>query len=499
MADTAPKRLQLALEGGYTSGATSVYNGGSPVVATRRLAVEEAIGADWAPVFSRPVEARGSYAGAYQSLLELMGVKGKLPAAVYADDLTWYGRMLYSGVPTVSTLPAVPVSLLAATAIAATMSLTSQPKVAGTDGAQARILAVTLSNAAPQSTAVSITISGTGVTGAALSETLSFLNGTTTASKVGGGAGATSVTLYTKNYFQTVNPSGIACSSQPAGDLVAIGGVNAFLWQFVPDMATSTLYSATLEYDDGTAAWQLPGTALVKGTFQADFGKSFKFDASFESQKKIALAGSTGSINPAALAGDRNALQSLADNNAAAIASALGNFYADAAGGVPGTTAVPARIIDYKLDVDSNIKLGKAGDGTIYPTFVGRDYYGDKISAEFTLLFNAYGAGATDPAELAQFLAFAPRTVRVALPNQVALPCGALTSASGWPAALQVGGVGGYYGVMFDTSGRYKVANEKKVDGRMALSFQQMNEVDLGGMGVGYQVWVVSRISPNMQ
>lgn len=497
MGDTAPKRLQLALEGGYTSGAGSVFNGGAAVVATRRLAVEESIGADWAPVFSRPVEARGSYSGAYQSLLEMIGVKGKLAAAVYADDLTWYGRMLYSGAPIVTTLPASPIALLAATAIAATLSLTTQPTAAGSDGAAARILAVTLSNASAQATAVSITITGASVTGAALSETLSFTAGTTTPSKVGGGAGATSVTLYTRNYFKTVNASGIACSSQPSGDLVAIGGINAFLWQFSPDMATSTLQSATMEYDDGTAAWQLPGSVLTKGTAAVEFGKSFKFDGTLESMKKLALAGSAGSINPAAPVGDRNALQSLTDNNAAAISSALGNFYADPIGTAPGTTNVPARIIDFKFDVDNNIKLGKAGDGTVYPNFVGRDYYGDKVATEFTLLFNSYGAGSTDPAELAQFLAYASRTVRCALPCQVALPCGVLTATSGWPTALQVAGVGGYYGVMYDVAGKYKVANEKKVDGRQAFTFQQQNEVDLVSMNAGYQVWAISRVNPN--
>lgn len=497
MGDTAPKRLQLALEGGFTSGAGSVYQGGAPIVATRRLATEENIGADWEPVWSRPVEARGSYSGAYQSLLELMGVKGKLAAAVYADDMAWYGRMLYSGAPIVTTLPATPIALLAATAIAATMSLTTQPTAAGSDGAAARMLSVTLSNSVAQATAVSVTITGTSVTGAALSETLSFTAGTTTPSKVGGGAGASSVTLYTKNYFKTVNASGIACSSQPSGDLVAIGGINAFLWQFTPDMATSTLYSATLEYDDGTAAWQLPGTVLGKGTLDWQAGKSFKFDGTLESMKKSALAGSAGSINPSALAGDRNALQSLLDNNAPAISSALGNFYADPVGAAPGTTNVPARIIDLKFDVDNNVKVGKAGDGTIYPNYVGRAYYGDKIATSFTLLFNSYGAGSTDPAELAQFLAFASRTIRLAVPCQVALPCGVLTSTSGWPQALQVGGVGGYYGLMVDTAGKYKIATEKVVDGRMAFTFDQQNEVDLAQMGVGYQVWAVSRVNPN--
>lgn len=497
MGDTALKRFQWALEGAFTAGAGSVYNGGSAVRATRRLAVGEAVGADWKPTYTRPLEARGSYAGTFQSLLEEIWVTGKIPASVYADDLCYYGRMLWSGAPVVTTLPATPIALLAATTIASTMSLTQQPN-AGADGAAARILAVVLTNTAAQTTAVNVTISGQDVRGAALSETLNFSAGTTTPSAVGGGAGALSCTLYTKNYFKTVNAAGIGTSAQPAGDTLAVGGVNAFLWVFTPDSSASTLYSATSEYDDGTAGWQMPGTVLTKGDLQIEFGKDFKFDASFEAQKKAALSAVAGSINPTAPVGDRGALTLLSDNNAPAISSALGNFYADAINTTPGTTLVNARIIDAKFSVDNATKLGKAGDGTPYPNFVGRSYYGDKMGMEFTLLFNSYGGGTTDPSELAQFLAYASRTVRVAVPCQVALPCGQLTSASGWPSALQVTNLGGYYGVIIDSAGKYVVANEKIVDGRQAFTYQQKAEVDLVSMGAAYVVSVVSRINPNM-
>ncbi len=497
MADVAIKRVQAALEGGFTPpGTGSVYTGGSPLVATRRWALEAKPQFDWKPTYSRPVDARGSYAGSYQSLLELMEATGKGTAALYCDDLTFHGRMAYSGAPTITTLPSSPNVLLAATAIAATMSLTTQPN-AGPDGALGQILAVTLSNTSASTTSVTITVTGTDVYGNVLTEQVVFSAGTTTPSKVGGGAGALSCTLYTQHYFRTVTAAGIVTSAQPTGDLVAVGGVYAFLWKFAPDMRTPTLYSATVEYDDGVAGWQIPGVLMNKHELEIQFGKSMKATLDMMAQKKVALAASTGSINPSAQAGSRDALQNLADNNMAALASALGNFWTDPMGATPGTTNLPGRITDFKFGVDNQLKLIKGGDGTPYVNQVGRGTYGDKLTCEFTLLFTSYLGSTVDPAELQQFLNNASRTIRVAVPG-APLPCGVLTSTGGWPAALQQSNFGGSYGVIYDVAGRYTLVSEKDVDERVAHTYKLESEVDLETMGVPYSVQVVSRVNPNM-
>jgi hypothetical protein len=501
MGDIALKRFQLALEGGFTSGAASVYNGGSPVVATRRMAVDQKIDLNAEPVYEKPLEARGSYAGMYTHILHQWSAKGKIPTYVYADDLCYLLRMVVSGTPTIATLPTTPTALLAATAIAATMSLTTQPN-ATADGAVSQILAVTLSNtSATSSAAVTITITGTDIYGRALVEAVAFTAGTATPSAVGGGTGALTCTLYTKNYFATVGASGIATSAQPANDQVAVAGVDAFLWTFSPDMGVaqggSTLYSATAEYYDGSAAWQMPGMVGDKFTFTSDIGKSFKADLGFVGQKKVLLSAGTGSINPAATQGAFQALQNLSDNIISAIPTYTTRFYSDSFGSVPGTTAINARLTHAKWDVDSAAKLGKAADGTPYPTFVARTYYGDKTTLEATLLFNSGLAGTYDPVDVSSFFLGNSRTIQLAYPG-VALPCGVLNVAENWPTNLQVGGVGGYYGISYSIAGRFIEMKEKDVEGRQAFDFKLESEVELSYLTVPFQIQIVSRINPNM-
>jgi hypothetical protein len=283
MADTIIKRLQIGMEGGFTSGSGSIYNGGSPVAANRRIAVEKNATMDLEPIFDTLVEARGVYAGVFTHTLQMASVKGKLSALVYPDDLYYFARLAASGAPITTTLPATPAALLAATAVAATNMLTTQPNVAG-DNALGKILAVTLSNATSNTTAVTFTLTGTNIAGSPLTEQVAFSAGTQTPSAVGGGTGALSCTLYTKNYFKSV--TSITSSAQPSGDQIAVGGINGFLSLFVLDMAISTLLSATLEYLDATAAWQIPGLVANKLELNATMGKSYRTTLDVLGQKK---------------------------------------------------------------------------------------------------------------------------------------------------------------------------------------------------------------------
>lgn len=497
MGDVALKRLQIGLEGQYTAGAASVYNGGSAIAATRRLALEKAVEASWDFVFEAPTEARGTYAGLYQHILHQISAKGKIPALIYIDDLVWYGRMLISGTPTVTTLPSAPQALLAATAIAASMSLTTQPN-ATTDTALGKILAITLANAAPSTTAVNITVTGTAVGGAALTEVVAFSAGTTTPSAVGGGAGALTVTLYTKNYFATVNANGITTSAQPASDTVAVAGVNAFQWVFTSDMGTSTLYSATGEYFDGTGSWQLPGIVMNKGTFTAEIGKSFKWESEFMAKNKLALVATANSINPAAATGTLNALTNLNDNILPAIPTYAAKFYSDPIGAVPGTTLVNGRLNNLKIEFDVKAALGKTADGTPNPSFVARSFYGEALKANATLLYNVATPGAEDPFDLNQYLAGSSRTIAAAFPG-AKLPTGVLNAAGGWPTQLQdANSKGGYYGLILAISGKYVKAAEKPISERQALEFEMGAEVDLTTMLAPFQMTCISRINPNL-
>ena len=494
MPDIAPKRFQWAPEGGFTSGAGSVYNGGSAVPATRRLAVENTLSMDWDDTNETAAEARGTYAAQYTHAYHQTIVKGKMPALMYVDDFRYVLRAVASGAPTVTTLPATPTALLAATAIAASMSVTTQPN-ATADAALSKMLAVTLANASATPTAVTVTVNGTGLTGGALSEVLNFSAGTTTSSKVGGGSGALSVTLYTVNAFATITT--MTTSAQPASDTVAVGGVNGFLEVYTADMGVSTLLSNTAEYFDGAAAWQVLGLILDKVKATAQIGKSFKVESDILAQQRIPLAAVTGSINPSALAGTHDTMQNLADMGIPALATNITRFYVDPQGAAAGTTLVSARLTEYTLAIDNQVKLVKTGDPVNYPKRASRGAYGPHLGNDFTLLFQSYSGSTSDPAELGQFLNKASRTVRCAFGGPY-LPCGQLSSASGWPPALlDQQGKAGTYGVMFDTSGRYTKTAEKVVEGLIAHTYTLSNEVDLVALGTSYIVTIVTRVNPN--
>jgi hypothetical protein len=493
--DLALKQFQFGLEGVFGS-ASSVYGGGSPVVATRRLATLRDVGADWDLTFEAPAEARGNFAGIHQHIHHMQMAKGKVPAEVYMDDLYYYLKLCVSGTPTFTTLPNAPQTLLAATAIAATMpSLTTQPN-ATSDAGLAKLIQLTLANTAPQTTAVNVTVAGTDIYGNAISEVVAFTAGTTTPSKSGGGAGATSCTLWTKQYFATV--TSITTSVQPALDTLAVAGVNAFRYVYVSDMSSNTLYTATGEYFDGAAAWQLPGLILNKIGLDAEIGKSFKLNADFMARDKIPLVATASSVNPAAQAGSQGALTNLADNKVAAMPTTLTRFYADNLGVAAGTTQIPARLTNFKWELDAKTNLGKAADGTPNPTFVSRGYYGEGLKASFALLMLSGVPGSEDPYELNAFLNKKSRTVRCAFPG-VYLPCGALNAPGNWDAALQdQNGKGGVYGLMIDIAGKYTKAPEKAIMDRTGLEFELASEVDQIQLLAPMVFTIISRVNPNM-
>jgi hypothetical protein len=177
----------------------------------------------------------------------------------------------------------------------------------------------------------------------------------------------------------------------------------------------------------------------------------------------------------------------------------VSRFYADPIGTAPGTTAISARLLDYKMTVDPMVKLGKAADGTPNPTFVGRGAYGDKVTADFSLLWNSITSGTTyDPTEVGQFLSYGARTVRCAFAG-APLPCGAITATgSGWPTALLSGsGQAGVYGIAFDLAGTYTKMTEHAADERAAFQFTMDSQIDYTSIGAPLQVLMVARISPN--
>lgn len=496
MGDLVLKRFQVGSEGPFTSGSnitypgpftsSSVYGGGTATPATRRLAAEDAT--EWGYVdltYEAPEETRGTYAAIYTHLLQMRMAKGKFSSLLYPDDLIWWLRAAVSSTPTVTTLPNTPQTVLASQAVTvSTLSLTgiTQPN-AQTDAALGKILVLVLTAGATNTTPITFTVNGTGVTGAVVTETVNFDTGLQTLSKVGGGPGATTCTLYTQNYFATI--TSITASSTTTGDSVTIQGVNGFLWVFTPDMATSSVWSLTGEYFDGSTPWQLPGLILPKLGFKIQVGKSVTMSGDGLAKDMVPL-GSMTAIN---------------DQVLPAISSYQAKYYSDNIGAVPGTTLISARLIDAQLDIENAFALGKAADGTPNPSFVARKRY--KTKGEMTLLFNSGVLNSEDPADFGAFNnKYQSKTVMVAMPAVAYLPCGVLTgtlAAAGWPTQLgDSTNKAGLYGLTVAHSGKFIAGAPANVEGRLAVKLTHDMEVDLTSMNAAYQIQVVNRVNPNM-
>lgn len=191
----------------------------------------------------------------------------ELSQTIYPENSLWLAYMLTGSVPTVTTLPATPTNLLAATAVAATMSLTSQPLSPG----QAFILTV-----ASTSVAGTIGISGTNQYGLPASETINV---------PANGAG----TYYSSNVYSAVSASGITTTGLTSGTL-AITGVYGWQYTFLPG---DTVYSAAIEAFTGVDSYILPWCMVDSGDIEFGMDKEAKLTAKGIMQDRLVIGDRT--------------------------------------------------------------------------------------------------------------------------------------------------------------------------------------------------------------
>lgn len=224
---------------------------------------------------------------------------------VYADISLWWPYVMMGAPTTTATIPATPTSLLAATTITSTMSLTTQPTAPG----MKLILTITSFTVAG-----SLTITGTvnGITN--VSETISI---------------PAAGTYYSSNVYSAVNASGIANTSTAA--TVAITGV--FGWQYT-FLSGAALYSAAIEWYDGTGSWTHPFSIFEEGTFDAKVQTEISLTAKGKAQDRLPI-------------GDRTTTPLTGTNRIAALGINLNDLpivgwqtqvYLDAITGTPLTT-----------------------------------------------------------------------------------------------------------------------------------------------------------------
>lgn len=197
----------------------------------------------------------------------------ELSQVLYPENSLWLAYMITGSVPTVTTLPATPTSLLSATAVSGSpLSLTTQPTAPG----QSLILTVTDSSATG-----SIAISGTNQYGQSVSETITC-NGDGT-----NGDG----TYYSSAIYSAVASSGLTITGLDDGSL-AVGGAFGYQYVFLPG---DTVYSATIEMYTGVDSFSLPWTMFEEADVEFGMDKECKVTAKGIMQDRLVIGDRTAS------------------------------------------------------------------------------------------------------------------------------------------------------------------------------------------------------------
>lgn len=272
----------------------------------------------------------------------------KFDSDLYPDSL-WAYYMAINNTPTITTVPAVPVSLLASTAIAASMTLTSAPTAPG------MFLIFTI---------VSNTASGTIVVGGtdqygnvySTNETINFTS-------------AASQTVYSTRRYSVVNNGGVNkfATTGGTGSSIAVTGVYGWQYQFTNDGINNlTPYSAAIEAYDGVEGVVLPGVVLSDLVLD------------WQKEKQIALQ-AKGTTQDFCIVGDptstsvgTNPFATISQPTTVPLVSWPGSFDIDAGTATPPSSQ-DGSFLTYKLTLTTGRKWIYAGDGQQRPSFVTWD------------------------------------------------------------------------------------------------------------------------------
>jgi hypothetical protein len=223
---------------------------------------------------------------------------------VYADISLWWPYMMMGAPTSTASIPATPTSLFSAASISASQSLSTQPTAPGMK------LIFTITNFTVAGT---LTIAGTSY-GVATTENISITaNGT----------------YYSQNVYSAVNASGITNASTAA--TMAITG--AFGWQLT-FKSGAALYTAAIEWFDGTGSWTHPFSMADEGTFDVKVNGEGTVSIKGKAQDKLPI----GDRTTTPLSGV-NRIAALGTNlNDIPIAGWQGMVYLDPITGTPLTT-----------------------------------------------------------------------------------------------------------------------------------------------------------------
>ena len=276
----------------------------------------------------------------------------KFDSALYPDSL-WAYYMLIGNTPVVTTVPAVPTTKLAATTIAATMTLTTGPASPGE---------FFIFTPAANSVAGTIVLSGTDNYGNAISETITV--------------GANNNVVYSTKRYASINNAGnnkFATTGMSVAGTLAVTGVFAWSYAYTYDGINNyTPYSAALEAYNGVFGVVLPGTILTDGTWTWDKTKEISFAGKGECQD-FCIVGDNSPTSTANYLSGTNPFATIAQPTSLPVVSWPASFYIDQIPSSTPFTTQDGSLLTLKIGITTGRKWVAAGDGQQRPSFVTWD------------------------------------------------------------------------------------------------------------------------------
>lgn len=272
----------------------------------------------------------------------------KLDSDLYPDSL-WAYYMAIGPSPVVTTVPASPTTLLASTAIAASMTLTTAPAAPG----EFLIFSITGNTA-----------SGTIVCGGfdqygnayASTETITFTS-------------AATQTVYSSRRYSVVNNGGSNKFATTGGTSASIAVTGVYAWNYAwtwDGINNLTPYSATIEVYNGVNGIILPGTVLTDMVFAWAKEKEIGLQTKGMAQDYLVVG------DPTSTTVGTNPFATIAQPTSLPYVSWPGSFFIDAGTGVPFTSQ-DGSFTDFKFSVMTGRKWMYAGDGLQRPAFITWD------------------------------------------------------------------------------------------------------------------------------
>ncbi len=268
----------------------------------------------------------------------------KFDAALYPDSL-WAPYMSIGNTPAITTVPATPTTLLASTAIASSMTLTTAPAAPG----EFLIFSITGNTASG-----TIVVNGTDQYGNAYtsSETITFTS-------------AATQTVYSSRRYSVVNTGGANkfTTTGGTGASIAVTGVYAWKYTWTYDGITNpTPYSASLEVFDGVEGYILPYTHFADITFAWSKEKEITIACKGAAQDKC-IVGDNSPTSTANYLSGTNPFATLAQPSSLPMVSWPASYYLDLGNGGTAFTTQDGSFEDFKLQIMTGRKPFYSGDG----------------------------------------------------------------------------------------------------------------------------------------